>query len=273
MLSVNTNMGALIAANQLNNLNNDYNKIQEQATTGKRINSAADDAAGLAIVMGMEQERRGNDMALNNISRGKDLLSTQEKAMGAVDEMFGRLKELAVGAADGTMSATDRAKNNAEAQDIMQEIDRISQSTEYNGVKLQDGSVASVDLQIGAGTGAEDSLTVNLYDGQLASMNITGGDLTSAANAQTFLDNLALDSDALATGLATIGAVNNRLDFASNNLKSMNESLASSMSSIEDADMAKVAAELKKNEVLQQMSYSMLGKANAQPGNYLSLFR
>ena len=272
MLSINTNIGSMIASNQLNQLNKTYETLQEQATTGKRINSASDDAAGMAILMGMEKEFRGNKAAMGNISRGQDLLQTSEKAMSAQNDILSRLKELATQASDGTMSINDRAKANAEAQDLMLEIDRIADSTEYNGIKLMDGSVASLDLQIGAGTGAEDKITITNHDGQLASMNITGGDLNSAANAQTFLDNLELDTATLATGLGKVGAYQNRLDYASENLASMNEALASSMSSISDADMAEVAAELAKTEIQQQLGMSMLQRANQQPQSYLSLF-
>jgi len=273
MLTVNTNIGAMIASNQLNTLNNEYGKLQEQATTGKRINSASDDAAGLAIVMGMTMEYRGNEAAMRNISQGKDLIGTQESAMNSIGEMFTRLKELAVGASNGTMSTADRAKNNQEAQDIMLEIDRIATNTEYNGLKILDGSNASIKLQIGNGTSTDNQLTLNMYDATLANMSINGGDLTSVANAQTFLNNLDLDNTDLSLGLATIGSYSNRMDYASKNLTEANINLESSMSSIQDADMAKVSADLSKNEILQQMGYSMLSKANTQPGNYVNLFR
>ena len=273
MLTVNTNIGSIIATNQLNSLNRDYQNLQEQATTGKRINHAKDDAAGMAIVMGMTAEYKGNEMALRNIGQGNDLMSTQEGALGTVDTMFDRLKELAVNASNGTMSVPDRAKNNQEAQDIMLEIERVSQSTSYNGLKILDGSNATIDIQAGSGTSADNKITLTMYDSSLSGMSINGGDLTSVANAQTFLDNLVLDKESLSAGLATIGATNNRLEYASDNLKSMNKSLSASMSTIEDADMAKVSMDIAKNEVLQQLGYSMLGKANAQPGNYVNLFR
>lgn len=270
-LTINTNIGAAIASNQLNKLNSDYQNLQEQATTGKRINRAADDAAGLAILTGMKMEYTGNETAMNNISRGKDLLATQEGAMQSINDMFTRMKELAVSSADGSISDADRSKNNQELQDLISEVDRIAAGTEYNGIKLLDGTVASIDLQVGAGTDASDKMTVNMYDATVANMNITGGDITSAANAATFLDNLELDTDTLTSAFSTVGAYTNRMDYATQNLSNINENLMASMSTIEDADMAKVASEMAKNQALQQLGLQTLGKANQQPYNYLSI--
>jgi flagellin len=148
MLSINTNVGSMIAANQLNMLNNQSQKLAEQATTGKRINSSSDDAAGLAIAMGMQTQLTGNKAALHNISRGNDLLSTQEGMQKQFTAIYDRMKTLATSAADETMSAADRAKSNTELQAQMQELDRIAKTTEYNGIKLGDGSVASINLQV-----------------------------------------------------------------------------------------------------------------------------
>lgn len=272
MLSINTNIGSTIAANQLNRLNQESEKLSTQATTGRRINSSKDDAAGLAIYMGMKSQKTGNDTAIQNIGRGNDLLSTQEGMYKQFNEIYDRLKTLATSAADETMSTSDRAKSNTELQAQLQELDRIAKSTEYNGIKLGDGSTASINLQVGAGTTANDKIGVTLTDMQLSSLNISGGDITSAANAATFLDNLKLDMDSLATNMATNGALVNRLGFAKENLTSMNENLEKSMSSIMDVDMAKLAADQAKNQTLQQLGISMLQRSNQQPMNYLSLF-
>jgi len=271
-LSINTNIGSVIAGNQLNKLNNEYGSLQEQATTGKKINRAADDAAGMAILMGMKKTFMGNESAMNNITRGKDLLAVQEEAMTTINTMMERLKELAVTSADGTMSAADRTKNNTEAQSLMGEMDRIAKATTYNGIQLLDGSVTSVTLQVGSGNTVNDQIAVTNYDATLASMNINGGDISTVVGAQTFLDNLDIDNTTLTSGLSSIGSTTNRLDYANENLVNMNKSLESSMSSIEDADMAKVSAQLAKNETLQQLGYSMLAKSNQQPRSYLSLF-
>jgi flagellin len=272
MLSINTNIGSIIASNQLNRLNQENEKLSTQATTGKRINSSKDDAAGLAVYMGMKSQHTGNNVALQNISRGTDLISTQEGMFKQFNEIFDRLKTLATGAADETMSTADRAKSNTELQAQLQELDRIAKSTEYNGIKLGDGSVASINLQVGSGTTANDKIAYTLTDMQLSSLNITGGDITSSANATTLLDNLKLDMDSLATNMASNGAMVNRLGFAKENLTSMNENLAKSMSTIMDADMAKLAADQAKNQTLQQLGIRMLSTANQQPMNYLSLF-
>lgn len=272
MLSINTNIGASIAANQLNRLNKESETLNQQATTSKRINSSKDDAAGLAVYMGMKSQFTGNTVAIQNISRGNDLLSTQEGMYKQFDEIYTRLKTLATGAADETMSDADRAKSNTELQAQMLELDRIAKSTEYNGIKLGDGSVASINLQVGSGTTANDKIAYTLGDMQLSSLNITGGSITSAANATTFLDNLKLDMDALATNMASNGAMVNRLDFAKENLTSMNTNLEKSMSTIMDVDMAKLAADQAKNQTLQQLGIKMLSTANQQPYNYLSLF-
>ena len=273
MLSINTNIGAMIAANQLNSVNKTYEDLQLQATTGKRINSAKDDAAGLAIHMGMNKEFRGNEAAMKNINNGKDLLSTQEKSLNVVNDMFVRLKELAVSASDGSISGDQRGIINQEAQDIMLEIQRSSENAKYNGINILDGSNATIQLQVGAGTDDSDKITLNMFNASLDEFDIDGGDLSSVANAQTFIDNLDADMGKLGNAFARIGAYENRLDFANKNLVSQNESLEKSMSTISDADMAKVSKELAKNETLMQLGYSMLSRSNAQPGQYLSLFR
>jgi flagellin len=272
MLSINTNVGSMIAANQLNMLNNQSQKLAEQATTGKRINNSSDDAAGLAIAMGMQTQLTGNKAALHNISRGNDLLSTQEGMQKQFTAIYDRMKTLATSAADETMSTSDRAKSNTELQAQMLELDRIAKTTEYNGIKLGDGSVASINLQVGAGTTANDKINFALTDMQTSALNITGGNISTAAGASTFLDNLKLDTDSLATNMANNGAMVNRLDFASKNLTSMNENLTKSMGTITDADMAQVAADQAKNQTLQQLGLKMLSTANQKPMNYLSLF-
>jgi flagellin len=272
MLSINTNMGSIIAANQLNSLNKISEKLSEQATTGKRINKSSDDAAGMAIAMGMRTNMIGNESAIKNIGRGSDLLSTQEGMMKQINEIFSRMKTLATDAADETMSADDRAKSNTELQANIAEIDRIAKSTEYNGIKLGDGSVASINLQVGANNTANDKIAVSLVDMQTSAMSITGGNISSSASALTFLDNLKLDMDSLASNMSNTGATQNRLGFAKENLMSMNENLAKSLSTIEDVDMAKLAADQAKNQTLQQLGLRMLSTANQQPMNYLSLF-
>lgn len=273
MLTINTNMGAQIASNQLSKLNDQSLDLQKQATTGKRINSASDDAAGMAIATGMKMEIRGNEAAMSNISRGQDLLSTQEGTMSSIKDMLERMKTLAVSSSDGTLSATDRTTNNQELQDIMLEVDRLANSSEYNGKKLLDGSSATINLQIGSGTGAEDKLSLSMHNATIASMSINAGDVSTEASAQTFLDNLELDITALNTSFSTVGAYSNRLDYASDNLINMNENLSSSLSNIEDVDMAKLATEQAMNQVKQQLSYNALGMANQNQQSILSLFR
>ena len=177
MLSINTNIGAAIASNQLNRLNRQAERLSEQATTGKRINSAQDDAAGLSIFMSMNTQYIGNKTAIQNISRGNDLLSTQEGMYNQFNTIYDRMKTLATSAADETMSTEDRAKSNTELQAQMLELDRIAKTTEYNGIKLADGSVAAINLQVGAGTTADDKINYALGDMQLSALNITGGNI------------------------------------------------------------------------------------------------
>jgi flagellin len=272
MLSINTNIGSTIATNQLNKLNKEANTLSQQAITGKRINSSSDDAAGMAIYMGMQTQFTGNKAALQNITRGNDLLATQEGMYKQFNAIYDRLKTLATSAADETMSAGDRAKSNTELQAQVLELDRIAKTTEYNGIKLGDGTVAAINLQVGPGTTADNKINYTLGDMQSASLNITGGNVTTAAGAATFLDNLKLDVDSLATKMASNGAMVNRLGFAKENLVTMNENLEKSMSTVMDADMAEVAKAQSKNQALQQLGIKMLGTANQQPYSYLSMF-
>jgi flagellin len=272
MLSINTNIGSIIAANQLNRLNTESEKLNVMTTTGKRISSASDDPTGMAILMGMTTQLRGNNAAQTNIARGVDMLKSEEGMFKQFDSIFGTMKELALTAATDTTSDEDRIKANTQLQEYMTQLTQIAESTNYNSIKLGDGSVASMDLQIGNDTSASNKITYTLTDMKAASLTIAGGDITSKASATAFIDNLQTDFENLTTNIAKNGAVQSRLSYVSENITNMNEQLSKSMKTIGDADMAKVAVDSAKNAALTQLGIKMMAMSNQQPLSYLSMF-
>jgi flagellin len=271
----------------------------ERLSSGLRINKASDDAAGLAISDRMDNQIRGMQQANRNVQQGNNLLQTAEGAMNEVGNILGRMRELAVQSASDTVSGDDRDSIDLEFEQLKSEIDRIAKGTSYNGMGLIDGSAdgdgEKITLQVGADNNAQDQLSFNLADlrvddGSSAISTFAGVQLTDGASSPTDKNFQDLDLDTAATSQwaisaldqaieavndqrATVGALQNRLEFTSSNLMGSIQNNSASMSTIRDADFAAEAADLAKNQILVQSGTSMLAQANGLSQNVLALIR
>ena len=271
----------------------------ERLSSGLRINKASDDAAGLAISDRMDNQIRGMQQANRNVQQGNNLLQTAEGAMNEVGNILGRMRELAVQSASDTVSGDDRDSIDLEFEQLKSEIDRIAKGTSYNGMGLIDGSAdgagEKITLQVGADNNAQDQLSFNLADlrvddGSSAISTFAGVQLTDGASSPTDKNFQDLDLDTAATSQwaisaldqaieavndqrATVGALQNRLEFTSSNLMGSIQNNSASVSTIRDADFAAEAADLAKNQILVQSGTSMLAQANGLSQNVLALIR
>lgn len=272
MISVNTNVQSLNAQRNLSSTQNRLSGNLGRLSTGMRINSSADDAAGLAISERFKSQIRSLGQAERNANDGISLTQTAEGAMNEIGGALVRMRELAVQASNGTLSAADRGFVNNEAQSLVTEIDRISAVTEFNGTKLLDGTFTS-SLQVGTKNTADDRIAVAIAATTFAT--IAGGpvDLSTAAGAQTALTTLDTAIDAVSTRRASLGTVQNRLQVTVSNLGSARENMSAANSRIRDVDVASETADMTRNNILMQAGVSILAQANQAPSVALSLLR
>jgi flagellin len=274
MTAINTNVKSLIAQQSLTVNNRALSKTMEQLSTGKRINSASDDAAGLSISNKMTAQIRGLNQAVRNANDAISMVQTAEGALKEVTNMLQRMRELAVQSVNGTNSSADRTSLDAEHDQLALEIARISSKTTWNGMEIMGASAGSVAFQ--AGPAASDTVTVTFVD-----IDVTGSTITSAiaigvdtvdkaTSAITHLDNAISTVDAYRS---TLGAVVNRLNYAADNLTNVATNTAASRSRILDTDYAAATTELARTQIIQQAATAMLAQANQSPSSVLSLLQ
>lgn len=263
---INTNVMSLNAQRNLNKSQTAMATAVQRLSSGLRVNSAKDDAAGLAISERMNAQVRGMNVAMRNAADGISLAQTAEGALGSVGDNLQRMRELAVQAANAT-SSNDLTALNSEYQQLVSENTRLVAVTSFNGTALLSGSV-SLTFQVGAGTTANDRITVTS-----SAVAITSGDLTSAANAQTAIGNMDTALNTVNGLRATFGATQSRFESVINGLQIAAENTSASRSRIVDADYAQETAALTRSQILQQAGVAMLAQANAAPQSVLSLLR
>jgi flagellin len=268
-LRVNTNVASLTAQRNLAAVTGRLQGNYARLSSGLRIATAADDAAGLGISERMRSQVRSYAVAGRNAQDGVSLAQTAEGALQETSNNLNRMRELAVQAANGTLTTTDRATIDAEFQQLIAEIDRVAGESSFNGVSLLDGSTASIDIQVGVDSG--DTVTVDMVDGTAATLGVDALDVTSAANASTALAAIDAAIDNVSTGRGTLGAAQNRLNSAIASIASTRENLAAAESRIRDVDVAAETADLTRNTIMQQAAVSVLAQANVQPQLALSL--
>ena len=268
----NTNVTSINAQRNLSSVTNRLSDNFRRLSTGLRISSAADDAAGLAISERLRSQVRSLDQAKRNANDGISMVQTAEGALNEVSSILTRLRELSIQANNGTVSGADKDTLNEEFESLVNEIDRIGNSTEFNDIKLLDGSLPSVSFQVGFGTAAGiDTLDVTLEE---ATANNLGLDTLNIGSTGSQNAAITAIDDAINTvsGLrGSLGAVQNRLGSTINNLAIQTENLSAAESRIRDVDVAYETAQLTRNNILQQASISVLAQANAQPQAALSL--
>ena len=274
MTVINTNTAALRAQNGTRVAEKSLQTAMERLSTGKRINSAKDDAAGLAIASSMTSQIKGMSQAIRNANDGISLAQTAEGALGEVSNMLQRVRELAVQSASGTYSATDRANLDAEVDELRLQITDVLADTKFNGVTLFSttaGTDVTVDVQTGAAAGETVTLTVKAIDG--TNISAAGLDVTTVAAAGTTITNVDGLLGAVNTTRATLGAGQSRLESAVNNLTSNVTNLSDARSRIEDADFSSETTMLAKAQILSQASTAMLAQANQSAQGVMSLLR
>ena len=276
MTVINTNVSALNAQAALATNSRGLTKAMEQLSTGRRINSAGDDAAGLAIAAKMTSQIRGLNQAVRNANDGISMLQTAEGATNEITNMLQRMRELAVQAANDTYSSDDRTALNSEFDALRTEIARVASTTEWNGMGvLNEGVGTSVTFQVGAVAGGDNGFTFAF--GNFNSANLMSGIATAAITSQSLaVSAIGLASSAIATVNAKrsdMGAVINRLQYTVDNLTNISTNAAASRSRIEDADYSQATTELAKRQIIQQAATAMLSQANQQPQVVLSLLR
>jgi len=279
MSVINTNVKSLVAQNAATVNNRALSKAMEQLSTGKRINSAADDAAGLAISSSMTSQIRGLNQAVRNANDGISMLQTAEGATKEITNMLQRMRELAVQGANDTYSTSDRGAIGKEYDALVSEIDRIAGNTEWNGMKVLDGSsMTAANFQVGVGSGSGYQIPVTFVSmmGSALGDGVGTGDITSTSTAggiQGIISNVDSAIKAVDAFRADMGATINRLTYAADNMTNTSMNTSASRSRIEDTDYASATTELARTQIIQQAATAMLAQANQQPQSVLSLLR
>lgn len=273
--TINTNVMSLNSQRNLNQTNNLMATSIQRLSTGLRVNSAKDDAAGLAIAERMSSQVRGMNVAMRNASDGISLAQTAEGALGKVGDMAQRMRELAVQSANVTNSDTDRESLDLEFQQLGEEITRTLSGTQFNGLAITAADAGALVFQIGAGTTANDTITVNTKDmsAEGGVTDVTGGNIATVADSTTAMDNIDTMLTLVNTERATYGAVQNRFEAVIGTLEIASENQSAARGRIMDADFASETANLTRAQVLQQAGTAMLSQANSAPQNVLSLLR
>jgi len=307
-LSIGTNDGAVRASQAASIAARGMEASMERLSSGKRINSASDDAAGVAISSRLSAEIRGTNQSVRNALDAQALLDTAEGSHKEIENVLQRMREIAVQSANDTNNSQDRLNLQTEMNAMTKEIDRISHATTWAGTALLDGAAGVVDtnaafsFQVGSGTGTQNQVSINIGSTTAESLGLTHtdgnslaiviADATATADGRTAAEHVTGDAATTANGNAmvtiglidaaikevnaqrsTLGATTNRLNHTVNNLTNMSANLSSAQGRIQDADFAIETTNLAKNQILQQASTAMLAQANASKQNVLGLLR
>ena len=275
MTVINSNISSLRATNASAKAQTSLSTAMERLSTGKRINSAKDDAAGLAIGQNMTSQIRGLNMAVRNLNDGINMMQTAEGAMVEQSNMLQRMRELAVQASNGTYSSTQRSYLQNEFDQLGSQITDISTDTTWNSINLLDGTgSAGFSFQVGQNSGQTISISVaNMSFSALAANVTLGSAVSSAAAAQTTIAELDAALETINQQRSTIGAGINRLTYAADNLTNIASNVTASRSTVMDTDYAEASTQLSKTQIIQQAATAMLAQANQQPQSVLALLK
>jgi flagellin len=273
-LRVNTNIASINAQRNVSQVTTRLARNYQRLSTGLRIATAADDAAGLAISERLRSQVRSLAQASRNANDGISLVQVGEGALNEVSNILVRLRELAIQSANGSSSTADKNTIREEFDSLVDEIDRIAQSTEFNGIKLLDGSASTVTFQVGINTSQGiDSLNVTLTPALTTTLGLASVDVGSGGSTTFAITQIDGAINAVSQLRGRFGSLQNRLQSTIANLGVASESLSAAESRIRDVDVAYETAELTRNNILQQASISILSQANAQPQSALTLLQ
>ena len=283
MTVINTNVTSLFAQRALNSNNVDLQHTMQELSTGKRINTSADDAAGLAISSRMTSQINGLNQAVRNANDGISMLRTAEGATNTITNMLQRMRELAIQASNGTYGSSDVKSMDTEYQQLYSEIKRVANTTAWNGMNLLDGTFsAGVGFMVSevAGANSHISASVASFDFTAGATNALvdgfgalSGSYVSARSADELLGKISTAISGINTMRSNLGATINRLQFTVDNLTNVSTNLSASRSQIEDVDYSQATAQLAKNNVIQQAATAMLAQANQSPQSVLALLK
>ncbi len=271
-LSINTNVAAMSALKNLGKASDNLNRTFGRLSSGLRVQSSSDDAAGLAVATRMSSQIRGLNQGMRNSNDAISMLQVADDAMGQVTDLLQRMRDLASQAASDTYTSTDRDSMQAEIDQLLDEVDRVKTTTLFNTKPLLDGSGEDMDIQVDADGG--ELLTIATDDLDLSSLTLgytVTGDNTDTAVAA--IEDIDTDLAAVATAQANVGAYQNRFTSAIAHAGSMADALSAARSGIMDADVAVETASLTKNAILQQAGAAILAQANQQPLMILQLLK
>jgi len=275
-MQINTNVSALNAYRNLSSTQNDLSKSLEKLSSGLRINRAADDAAGLAISEGLRSQVNGLNVAARNAQDGISVIQTAEGALTEVHAILQRVRDLAVQAGNDSNNTKSRDAIKTEIDALAEELTRVAESTNFNGIKLLNGDNATLTFQVGAGsTAAEDQIAVDLSVADISAIAtaIAGLTVDSAATALTSIGTVDTHITSVSTARAELGAAQNRFESTINSLNVAAENLSAAESRIRDTDMAAEMVKFTASNILSQAGTAMLAQANQANQGVLQLLR
>ena len=271
--TINTNLVSLNAQRNLSMSQSSLATSMQRLSSGLRVNSAKDDAAGLAIAERMNAQVRGMNVAVRNANDGISLAQTAEGALGKVGDMLQRMRELAVQSANATNGAGDRINLDAEYQQLSAEITRTIANTRFNGIAILGGGAGAQVFQVGANSGETVTVTTTDLSGNAAVTAVTGGSLTTVALSSTALTNIDAALGTINGERALYGATQNRFEAVITTLQVAAENQAAARARIMDADFAAETANLSRAQILQQAGNAMVAQANQLPQQVLQLLQ
>jgi len=278
-LTVNTNTASLNVQKNLNRASDALSTSMTRLSSGLKINSAKDDAAGLQIATRMTSQLRGQNMAIKNANDGISMAQTAEGALQESSNILQRMRELSVQARNGSNSTEDQTALNTEFQEMSKELTRIATATNLNGINLLDGSAGTtgqVLIQVGSNTTADvDTITLDLGATAMdaTGLGVNADVLTDATTAATAIDNIDAALETINGVRSVLGAAQNRLTSTISNLQNVNENVSAALGRIQDTDFAAETAQMTKQQTLQQASTSVLAQANQLPSSVLKLLQ
>jgi flagellin len=270
-INIQTNYAALSAQKNLGANQKLLAGSFQRLSSGYRVNSAADDAAGLAISESMKSQIRSYTVAQRNASDAQSMAQTAEGALGDVHDIMGRMRELAMQSANGSLGSTDRGYIDTEFKSLQNEVTRIQGSAKFNGKQLINATASTTTFQVGLNNASSDQIDVTFGGVTLTAITGNTTDLTTATNALNALATIDTAIQNVSTARSKFGTAMNRMDFATSNIQTMQLNITAANSRIRDVDVASETANLSRNQVLTQAGTAVLAQANQIPQLALSL--
>jgi flagellin len=271
-MTVRTNIASMMAAGQLGRTNNALGSSLGRISSGMRINSAGDDAAGLGVATNLETQVSSTRQAIRNSNDGISIIQTAEGATNEVIDILQRMRELAVQSSSGTLDNDERAYINTEFNQLSAEVNRIANVTEFNGISLSNNTTTQLDVQVGINNTTNDRITIDLGDLRASALGVdTGVQLDTVTNAQAAISLIDTALDSVNTIRSGFGAVQNRLDSAINNATVNAEALSAAQSQIQDTDFASETSNLTRLQIMQQAGVASLAQAKNINQSVISL--